>query len=132
MKKYIFCLLPLALLLSACTSPTADLTGEWRLVKLNGADPLPGTNLTLVFDGEKVSGSGGCNSYFGEYSVKGDKITFKDLGMTLMACLDAQANQQETDYFNALGQVEFYQVTQDSLTLTGQNVTLEFTKENLK
>ena len=128
MRKHISSLILLAMLLGACTSPTADLTGEWRLVKLNGSDPLAGTNVTLIFEEDKVSGSGGCNSYFGGYSITGDKIRFSDLGMTLMACLDNQANQQETDYFNALGQIEFYQVSQDSLTLTGSNVSLEFIK----
>ncbi len=120
----------LALLLSACSTSTSALTGEWRLSKLNGADPIAGSIVTLVFDEKQVSGSGGCNTFSGSFSVKSSKITFSDLAMTLMACLDQQVNQQEADYFIALNQVDKFTVSQDSLELTGSNVSLEFVKVN--
>src|SRR6185295_4691458 len=84
------------------------LTGpEWRLVSLGpaGAEAavIQGTTVTLRFaeDG-RASGSTGCNSYSGTYQVRGDNISFGRLISTKRACLDQNANQQESRFLSAL------------------------------
>ncbi len=83
-------------------APVADgLTGvRWKLVELDGKpaeiyDNQPEPH--LVFSSEdaqgRISGSDGCNSLIGHYALEGDRITFSQLGSTMMLCPkgDAQA-----------------------------------------
>jgi heat shock protein HslJ len=74
------------------------------LTSLNGKGPLAGTEITLSFEDGKVSGSAGCNTYFGAYKVEGeDKLTFSDLANTEMACLEPEGiMEQETQYLGTL------------------------------
>jgi heat shock protein HslJ len=75
-------------------------------------------NATLTFgaDGE-VSGSGGCNSFTGTYTVtEPDGLTFGPLASTAMACED-DVMQIEQDFFTGLANVTTYEVEADRLTL---------------
>lgn len=132
MKKSImlFNLVLLVLLSASSCARTSDgeLAGEWVLVKLNGADALGGVNVTLSYSDGTVSGFGGCNSYSGSVALKGSRVEFSDLGMTLMACLDSAVSQQESDFFIALNLVNSWQTDGDRLTLSGTDVKLEFTR----
>jgi len=106
-------LLVLNLLLGACSKTTCD-DGEWQdiLWKLKSYGPadnlqpvLGNANITLQFDSsdKQVSGSGGCNHYFGSYTVKSNcELQISGLGATEMACLDSALMQQEQRYFGLL------------------------------
>src|SRR5690349_14032083 len=64
---------------------------DWRLVSIGrvGAEVpvVNGTTVTLKFGkDERISGSGGCNSYGGGYRVEGDRITFSQVFSTRRAC----------------------------------------------
>ena len=66
-----------------------DLRGpEWRLAAIGWDDPVleePGA--VIRFDGDKVTGNGGCNGYFG--TVTGNapgQLEFSAMGTTMMAC----------------------------------------------
>jgi len=49
------------------------------------------TIVTIEFgEDDKVSGSGGCNSYQGTYTVDGDSLTFGPLATTMMACSEPE------------------------------------------
>ena len=82
----------------------------WRLDDLAGTPILAGTEATLEFaeDG-KVAGKGSCNSFFGTVRVSGERISFRDLGSTLMACADS-VNLQERQYLEALDEAERYTI----------------------
>jgi heat shock protein HslJ len=86
----------------------ATLVGTtWRVVSVAGRAPIAGAVPTAVFAADRVTGSGGCNSYFGRYRydpVSG-QIEFGEMGATAMACLDGPRNDFETAYFQALGKV---------------------------
>lgn len=78
---------------------------QWQLDSLivNGqvVTFTPATLPTIVFDSEgKIAGRGGCNSYFGDYTLNGGEISFGAIGATKMAC--AEGMDQETQYFAAL------------------------------
>jgi heat shock protein HslJ len=88
----------LAVLAVACTD--ADVTGPpgasslagsgWRAITVSGAAPVAGREPTLLFaDGAQVNGNTGCNSFFGGYAYAEGRITFRNVGMTLMGCDDA-------------------------------------------
>jgi heat shock protein HslJ len=106
-----------------------DLVGtDWVLGDLPGqvvADPLP----TLAFSGDDtVSGTGGCNTFSGTYTVDGSNLTFGALASTQMAC-EGAVGTLESAYLAALQDTSAYEITDaGELKLTSGTTTLTFTK----
>ena len=131
MKRYLFILLTLSLILSACASrQTAPLTGTWKLTAYGPKEtPTPavsGAEATLTFDRKgNVTGNGGCNSLGGKYSVDGDQITFTDITSTLMACDDARMAQESAET-QVLSGTAKYEIKDNTLTLTNGDSVLIF------
>ncbi len=97
----------------------ATLTGNaWILVSYGSVDaptlavPNSEARLSLTQDGQ-VSGNTGCNSLGGTYTLDGEKITFSELAMTMMAC-DGPVGEQELEVLNGLNHAERY-VIEDNL-----------------
>lgn len=95
---------------------------NWRLVSFGpiGAEEnvVPATKPTLNFgDDGRASGSTGCNSFSGTYTVRGDTISFGRMISTKRACLDQKANQQEQMYLVALEQSKWFRLTSNRLTI---------------
>ena len=68
----------------------ASLAGTaWRAVSVAGAAPVAGREPTIRFEADRISGTTGCNQYFGGYTLVGGAIAFSEVGMTRMACDDA-------------------------------------------
>jgi len=79
---------------------------EWQLVTLNRQAPLAGTVITARFSQGQISGSSGCNSYFGSYTLRGSALQIQGLGGTEMACLEPQGvMEQEQIFLQTLGEV---------------------------
>lgn len=81
-----------------------DLRGpEWMLAAIGWNAPVAGdTQISIHFDGDRVDGTGGCNSYFG--TVASDApglLAFSAMGTTMMACPDP-AMDLERRYLRAL------------------------------
>jgi heat shock protein HslJ len=105
-----------------------DLAGtRWRLVTYGPASaPLhaldnPGHPATLQFDAkeQRLSGSTGCNRFFGNYrSTGGADIAIGGVGSTRMACLAPDIGQQENEIFDELGKASRYGIAGDQLTIT--------------
>ncbi len=51
------------------------------------------TTLSIAEDGS-VTGRGGCNGYFSQATIDGEKISFGKAGSTMMACPDAIMDQE--------------------------------------
>jgi heat shock protein HslJ len=123
-------ILVLALLtLATCSHPAALPSGEWRLESLNGNPLVEETQISLVFQDEQAGGAAGCNAYGSEVEASGEKIEFKDITMTLMACTDAGVMAQESSYLAALEAVDTYQVEQGKLALSGPGVALVYLQD---
>ena len=124
MKKtfgLVFWFILLFLALSSCMGDAAiQLEGSyWELASLDGRPVIPGAPPTLYFEDGKVGGMGGCNSFGGEYSVRGGQIKFDSpFASTLMACADNDRMEQETLYMQILGQVEQIELSSGELILT--------------
>ena len=103
---------------------------EWRLISYGrvGAEASVKTNteVTLKFTSDgRVNGSGGCNSFGGNYNVQGDRITFARIFSTRRACVETEANRQESEYFAALGSANRFRLAARALTIyydAGRNV----------
>jgi heat shock protein HslJ len=134
----------LALLLAACTttgggasSPAASAAPAASQAPAASGTPLEGTDwlltdyagpegttipvpeavaATALFEGGKVSGNSGCNTYNGSYTLDGDKITISQLATTMMACGDVQM-ALEAAFTTAMGKVATWSITGDTLEL---------------
>ena len=99
------------------------LTGiEWRLVSLGptGAeqDVVQGTTVTLrLGEDGRAGGSTGCNSYGGNYQVRGDTISFSRIVATRRACLDQNANAQEHRFLSVLESANRFRLSSNRLTI---------------
>ena len=111
---------------------------EWHLVAMgpvgSGSLPAPGARVTLKFGNDgRISGSGGCNSYGGNYRVQGNRLTLSQVFSTKRACIDANANKQESQYFAALESASRFRLNRKQLTIyygSGQN-SLDFASDSV-
>lgn len=80
---------------------------------------LEGSEITAKFDGSRVTGSSGCNTYFGGYTVKGSKLTLGAVAMTEMACMSPEGvMKQETEYARVLALAESYEIRDGQLHIS--------------
>jgi putative lipoprotein len=87
-------------------------------VTLEGRDALTGVRVTAVFGADsRVSGSGGCNQYFGRAAVSGDQLTVGLLGTTMMYCGAEGVMAQEAAYHSALEKAKVHRVVDGRLQL---------------
>ena len=119
-----FILILALFMLATCSHANAPLSGEWKLVSLNGAPVVEGTHISLNFGDGQASGSAGCNSYGGAFESDGAEIDFDGLTMTLMACTDAGVMAQEGAYLAALEAVESFEMNGEQLVLSGPEAEL--------
>jgi heat shock protein HslJ len=101
---------------------------SWLLGAIEGRAPLPDIKITAVFDGGKVHGSSGCNTFGGSYRIDGNKIKIGELQSTLMACLaPPEAMDQEQKFLELLSASGGYQIAGGRLRLMNSGrVVLEF------
>jgi heat shock protein HslJ len=104
----------------------------WRLVSLRGRDVVPGTRVTAVFAADdRVSGSAGCNRYFGSSAVGAGSLEMGAIGSTRMACGAEGVMAQEDAYLDALGGAKAFRIQGAELRLgpAPGAVTLVFRSE---
>jgi heat shock protein HslJ len=91
-----------------------DLAGtSWTMVSVGGTPVVEGSGAAMTFDASgTVSGSTGCNSVNGSYSVDGAALTFGPLATTRMAC-EAGLMAQEAAVLEALAGVSGWEIDAD-------------------
>ena len=125
----------LSLVYNATEPPEFDLEGKnWTLnSSIDGETeqlPIQNTTITACFEDGEITGSAGCNNYFGAYTVDGNEITIGVLGSTMMTCWPEEVMQQEYQYHEMLGNVTTYTIEGNQLTLsTEDNRTLVYQEE---
>ena len=73
--------------LAGCAGdPDSLLAGDWRAVRLGGADLPEGSEVTLSFAAGRVAGRAACNSYGGSYTLSGEGLGFGAIAATRKAC----------------------------------------------
>lgn len=93
---------------SHAQSKVPVLQGDWQLYRI-GTVKRPvlierrGAP-TLRFEGNRVLGTTGCNSYFGTISQKGSSVSIGALGSTRRACASKVLSVLEGRYLKSLGQ----------------------------
>jgi heat shock protein HslJ len=93
----------------------------WKLVELMGKKVQHNEinkrepHMILRYDGNKVTGSGGCNTFNSTYELKeGSRITFSKVAATLMACENMET---EHEFFRILEMADNYFLSADTLVL---------------
>jgi len=78
-----------------------------------------------------VTGSAGCNNYFGSYTQSGSTLSIGPLGSTRMNCPGQGIMQQENTCLASLGRTAGFTISGNRLSLADmQGATLlTFTKE---
>lgn len=99
-----------------------DLEGvAWRLTHLDRRTEVPeGVLVTLTVEGDRVSGSAGCNRYFGSVRESGpSELAIGPLGSTRMACPEPKM-ETEHRFLKALEKVNGFGFLNGRLALTYQ------------
>jgi heat shock protein HslJ len=113
---------------------------HWRLAAVDGQVVPDGITTNALFipagspdaqAGENtVSGTAGCNNFFGPYSLNQDKLTAGPFGVTKMMC-DDTTMQVEQAFLSGLENANTYQVTLNQLTVKSSTGTLLFVADQL-
>jgi heat shock protein HslJ len=106
------------------TLSLADLAGTgWVLSRLRSdAPPMAQPEITLVFDGDRISGRSACNRYFARVTQGGKRpgdLRVSQIGTTRMACPE-EIMARETRYLEALAAVTRFGFVAGKLALTWQ------------
>ncbi|MDR0561035.1 MAG: META domain-containing protein [Prevotellaceae bacterium] len=140
MKHFIFISL-IFILFSSCgasknknsgTKTKLSITSvEWRLISVKDRDTLLATGnapnpATLKINSYgHVSGSSGCNNFFGQAEIKDKNIKFGKMGLTKKLCTDMSI---ETAYLNAFNEIDAFEIKSGKLNLKkGKSVIATFT-----
>ncbi len=94
----------------------------------NLKDVLEDTEITATFNNEEgqVTGSAGCNSYFGSYETEDANLSIPGpIGATEMSCGE-QKDTQEREYLSILQAAESYEIKGGKLTINSGNQNLIF------
>jgi heat shock protein HslJ len=117
-------------LAAACTrgpapdKPPPPVGADWDLFELAGRPPLEGTLITIAFSQAEVTGSAGCNHYFGRYSLDGSALSISQVGQTGMWCQGRM--EQEQQFLQLLTAARSLKVEHDQLTIETAGGALRF------
>jgi heat shock protein HslJ len=98
--------------LSGCGGDPMDLLSAhpWRVQDIDGQAVIDDANITLlVSPGGRLSGSAGCNRYFGKLTLTGEGLSLGPVGATMMACPEVLMTQ-ERRFFDALSRVTRFDI----------------------
>jgi heat shock protein HslJ len=89
------------------TASTPGVAGNWSVISVLYDDAIrsviAGAELTADFStGGRITGSTGCNSFHGDYTLQGKKLRLDPLTPTKKACPTPELTKQEAGYLAAL------------------------------
>ncbi|MBL0341176.1 MAG: copper resistance protein NlpE N-terminal domain-containing protein [Bacteroidetes bacterium] len=94
----------------------------WKLIQLHGSEVTPEAgnrrepNLMLKAEGNRVTGSGGCNTFSGNYELNDENgIAFTKVIATQMECISMET---EPKFLRILSIVNKYRISGDTLILS--------------
>lgn len=98
--------------LQGCGGDPADLLigAPWHIEDVAGQGVIENVEITMAFDADgRVSGRAGCNRFFGGYALTGEGLQLGRMGVTMMACPEAQM-AQERRVLDALDNVRRFDI----------------------
>jgi len=111
--------------IAGCASEVVGPEGEWVLESYgDGETPPAGLTASATFEDGEVTGSGGCNNYFGSYETDGSVITIGPVGSTEMWCEGAMDLEQA--FLTGITTAETFKVKDGELRITYPDGVLTF------
>ncbi|MEM9038377.1 MAG: META domain-containing protein [Actinomycetota bacterium] len=92
-----------------------DPSGGWVMVS-GPSDPIPGWDVTMEIDGDRISGTAACNGYGGTVEIGDGTIAVTELSWTEMGC-ETEIQQLEQDFLASLSSAAAFSVADDQLEL---------------
>ncbi|HOW90774.1 MAG TPA: META domain-containing protein [Anaerolineaceae bacterium] len=89
----------------------------WRVEKLQTAQTLEFSTLTLRFHNHKISGSSECNRFYGIYEITGDQIVIEVRERTEEKCMEPGIIQQDELFVAQLQNAERFSYSGSDLKL---------------
>jgi len=89
---------------------------KWNLLQLNGKD-VTDSKASIGFDARNgtITGTTGCNNFWGNFTIKRDKISFIHLASTMRAC---NGQNIENDFFQIFEQKQIqFDIAEQTLNL---------------
>ena len=91
---------------------------DWELTRLGSRPAEKGAggrevSMTLVGEGRRVQGFGGCNRFAGGYELDGKRLKFKQMASTMMACKEGM--EQEAAFHKALESTASWEIRGEHL-----------------
>jgi heat shock protein HslJ len=116
--------------LTGCESETTAVENtKWLLLRygtqeMNLQAVIEGTEITATFNSKEnqLTGSAGCNTYYGNYQINKKQLSISMLAWTEMACLEPEGvMEQEQQYLSTLQLAESYTIEDSELTVLCSN-----------
>lgn len=110
---------------------------DWTLVSYGDPNnpttihPQTLSDITAKFSGGQITGSAGCNTYFGTYLSPGNSLTITIDGTTMMLCNPPEVMNQESTFISALEAAQSYQLLGNKLKIAYAGGVLIFTTNQL-
>lgn len=102
----------------------------WQLTAFFGdkVHTTGNTNINFSLQNKGISGSAGCNRYFGSYTLQQHQLSFSQLGTTKMMCMNMA---EEDAFFKNISQVNRFQIQDHILTFFDDAMPLmQFTMQS--
>lgn len=104
---------------TSATESSVLMNTYWKLTELEGTAVTASPHqreANIVFNLEnRVTGSDGCNSLSGTYTIESEQLTLSELTSTKMAC--EEGGEQADAFRNSLGRVSGFNIQADQLEL---------------
>jgi heat shock protein HslJ len=91
---------------------------KWRLIKMDSKILENDANIEMIIDKDsKVSGSSGCNRFFGNIAISSNTIEFKELGSTMMACEQKSMDLENSFMKTINGKIFTFDISEQALNI---------------
>lgn len=128
MKKILLSLF-LVFLFAGCFGKKVDVKSKVEGNTYVLESVLENSEINISFENEKLAGLAGVNRYFSEYSIEGNKIVVKEIGMTRMMGPE-NLMLQEQEYLKNLNEAKEIVTTEKGVLITTKSgVKLNFVKK---
>lgn len=95
---------------------------RWILTEIGNQNVTADKPFVEFNEGEKrISGDAGCNLFGGGFQIKGTKLNFTKILVTLRACTEESAKKLEMNFLQSLNEVIKFEIDGDTLRLYNKN-----------